>query len=164
MSKKFTILFVCTGNTCRSAMARGAMRVLLERERPGKAHVISAGTHAAIGYPATMYAIEAAKIWDADITDHSSTPLVGEVIDRADLIFAMTPGHMKEILALQPEAASKTFLFKNFPDPSPEGEGVDDPIGQSLDRYNQTFLEIGEYLGKYLPEIVRRIDEGGNES
>jgi len=39
------------------------------------------------------------------------------------------------------------------------GETLEDPIGQSLERYNQTFIEIGEHLGKFLPEIVRRIDE-----
>jgi protein-tyrosine phosphatase len=155
----YTILFVCTGNTCRSPMAEGALRLLLERERPGKARVMSSGISAASGFPATMYGAEAAKMWAIDLSSHRSQALTKSQVEGADLIFGMSPEHVREILRLNPEARDRTFLFKNFPDPSPKGEPVDDPIGQSLDRYNETFLEIGEYLGKYLPEIVQRIDE-----
>jgi len=159
MSKPYTILFVCTGNTCRSPMAEGALRILLEKERPGKSEIMSAGIAAANGFPPTMFAIEAAKIWNADISGQKSQPLTGELIDRADLIFGMSENHVREILKTRPGARGKTFLFKNFPDPEPTGEPVVDPIGQSLERYNETFLEIGEYLGKHMPEIVKRIDE-----
>lgn len=139
-------------------MAEGAMRVLLEKERPGKARVISAGIAAASGFPATMYGAEAAKMWSVDLSGHHSQPLTKSLIEESDLIFGMSPEHVREILRLDPAAQERTFLFKNFPDVSQKGEPVDDPIGQSLDRYNETFLEIGEYLGKYLPEIVQRID------
>lgn len=162
MSEKFVILFVCTGNTCRSPMAEGALKDLLEKQRPGKCEVVSAGTIGASGFPATKYAVEAARIWDADISKHQSQPLTGGLIDRADLIFGMTSGHVGEVLKLRKKAANKTFLFKNFPDPGQSGEGVDDPIGQPLERYNETFLEIGEYLGKQLDEIVKRIDAKTN--
>ncbi len=143
-------------------MAEGALRMLLNRERPGMFEVLSAGIAAADGYPATLYAIEAARIWECDISGHKSQPLTGELVDRADLILCMSERHVKEVLRLRSGAREKTFLFKNFPEPSPFGEGVEDPIGQSLDRYNETFLEIGEYLGKQLPEIVKRIDEKTN--
>lgn len=159
MSEKYVIMFVCTGNTCRSPMAEGALRVLLEKERPGKFEVISSGTHAASHYPATIYAIEAARIWDADISGHQSQPLSKELIDRADLILGMTESHVQQVLKLDPRAADRTYLFKNFPDASPHGEDVEDPIGEPLDAYNQTFIEIGEHLGRHLDEFVRRIDE-----
>ena len=157
-SEPYVIMFVCTGNTCRSPMAEEALRILLEKERPGKSEVISSGTAAANGFPATMYAHEAVKIWDGDLSGHKSQPLTKDLIRRADLIFGMTAEHVREILRLDRTAADKTFLFMNFPDPSPVGEGVADPIGSSLDRYNETFLTIGEFLGKYLPRIVERID------
>ncbi len=163
MKDKFVILFVCTGNTCRSPMAEGALRALLEKERPGKFEVISAGTASAVGFPATMYATEAAKIWDVDISGHLSQSLTASLIDRADLILAMTTQHLNEVLRLKKDAADKTYLFKNFPDPTPNGDPVVDPIGQDLERYNQTFLEIGEYLGKNLGEIVKKIDEKFDE-
>jgi protein-tyrosine-phosphatase len=157
--KKYAIMFVCTGNTCRSPMAEGALRVLLEKERPGRFEVFSAGTGAATGFPATAYAIEAAKLWDADLRAHKSQPLTEGNIDRADLILAMTPRHYDEVRRIKPNAEPKTFLFKNFPRPGRDGEGVEDPIGQPLETYNEVFLDIGEYLGKHLPEIVKRIDE-----
>lgn len=138
------------------------MRHLLEERRPGKAEVISSGTVAAAGFPATIYAIEAARLWDLDISGHMSQPLTRSLIDKADLILAMTAGHIREITRMNPDAKSKTYLFKNFPSQSPNGEGVEDPIGQPLEQYNRTFLEIGEYLGQFVDEIVKRIDEKVN--
>ena len=144
-------------------MAEGALRSLLEKTHAGKFEVISAGTAAAVGFPATMYAIEAAKVWDVDISAHLSQPLSSTLIDKADLILVMTTQHHDEVVRLRRDAKDKTFLLKNFPDGGPDGEPVIDPIGQSLDRYNQTFLEIGEFLGKYRDEIIKRIDEKTHE-
>lgn len=144
-------------------MAEGAMRTLLSGKRPGKFEVISSGTSAQPEFNATEYAVEAAKIWKSDISGHKSQPLETSLIDEADLILAMTPSHYEKILSMRSGAESKTYLLKKFPDGGPRGEGVADPIGQSLDMYNQTFLEIGELLGKHLDEILRRIDEKTNE-
>lgn len=162
MSDKYTIMFVCSGNTCRSPMAVGALQVLLEKKRPGKFEIISSGTGAATGFPATEFAIEAAKIWNCDLTGHRSQPVTEELINQSDLIVAMTPGHLRELVRIKPDSQSKYFLLKNFPDESSDGDGVDDPIGMPLDYYKDTFLEIGEEIGRFLPEIIRRIDETVN--
>lgn len=161
MTHIYTILFVCTGNTCRSPMAEAALRVLLEKERPGKFKVISAGITAPTGFPATKFAAEAVKLWDGTLRDHSSQPMTRALAETVDLIIGMSPEHVREILRLSPAAVEKTYLLKNFPQSGTEGEGVDDPIGLSPDRYNQTFLEIGEVLGEHLPEFIRRIDLHG---
>jgi len=143
-------------------MAEAAMRVLLNKEKVDNYEVISSGTGAASGFPATMFAIEAAKIWDADLSQHESQPLTEALIDKSDLILAMTPSHYREVLSKNPEAETKTFLLEKYPEPGDSGMGIDDPIGQSLDRYNQTFLEIGEHLGRILPDVVEKIKEKGN--
>ena len=157
--RKFKILFVCSGNTCRSPMAEYALRMLLEKERPGQAEVVSAGTLGLRNQPATLYAQEAARIWDLDLSPHRSQGLTDELISQADLIFAMTPEHYREIVKLVQDASARTYLLKSFPEGSPDGEPVSDPIGMDLEYYNEVFLEIGEYLGKHLPEIIRRIDQ-----
>jgi len=160
--KKYNIMFVCTGNTCRSPMAEGALKKLFEKEKPGPYKVFSCGTAGASGYPATSYAREAAKMWDIDLTGHASQQLTEALIEKSDLILAMSPEHLETVLEISPEAAEKTFLFKNFPENDPVGEAVEDPIGQDLSKYNEIFLEIGEYLGKNLPEFVKRIKENNN--
>lgn len=140
-------------------MAEAALRVLLNKERPGQAIITSAGISAVEGYPATDFAAEAVKLWNGSLQDHCSQPLSLEQARAADLILCMTSKHLEAVRYLSDELDYKSYLFKNFPDLSPVGEGVDDPIGGPLDQYNETFLEIGEYLGKHLVKIVERIDE-----
>jgi protein-tyrosine-phosphatase len=154
MSETFKIMFVCTGNTCRSPMAEGGLRKLLQNRNIDGINIFSSGTSAASGFPATIYAIEACRIWDADISSHRSRPLTPELIEQSDLVIAMTPAHCYEIIRLSPDARNKTYVLKNYPEPGCEGEGIADPIGGSLDMYNQTFLEIGEELGRILPMII----------
>jgi protein-tyrosine-phosphatase len=156
MQSTYKVMFVCTGNTCRSPMAEGGLKKLLEKQNIDYIEVYSSGTSAALGFPPTEYAQEAARIWDADISQQRSQPLILDLIERADLILAMATSHCQEVLRHSPEAESKTFMLKNFPEPGCFGEDIDDPIGGSLDLYNQTFVEIGEELGRILPELIRR--------
>ena len=97
-------------------------------------------------------------MWDLDLSPHCSQPLTSELTDVADLIFAMAPEHHREVIRIGFKAADKTYLLKRFPDSTGDGEKVVDPIGMDLEYYNEVFLEIGEYLGKHLPEILKHID------
>ncbi len=162
MPDNFTIMFVCFGNTCRSPMAEGSLRKLFQNNGIVGVDVISSGTSGSYGQPATAYAIEAAKIWEADISGHRSQPLTEELIERADLILTMESDHCREVLRINPEADGKVYLLKKFPETGCHGDEIDDPIGGSLDLYNQTFLEIGEELGRIFPEIVERIRTKNN--
>ena len=140
-------------------MAEGALRTLLAGRNIDNIEVSSAGTMAGPGFPATHYAQEAVKTWNADISKHHSRPLSPEILEESDLILVMTPSHYREVVTICPEAVDRTFLLKKFPETGEDGEGVADPIGGSLDQYNDTFLEIGEELGRILPEIIARADK-----
>jgi protein-tyrosine-phosphatase len=75
-------------------------------------------------------------------------------LEEVDLVLVMTPSHYQAVKSILPETEDKLYLLKSFPQPGGEGEGIADPIGGSLDMYNQTFLEIGEELGRILPDII----------
>jgi len=153
---RFHVLFVCTGNTCRSPLAEGILKNLLKLRGVDNIHVSSAGTAGLDNYPASENAVEAAKVWDIDISSHRSRPLNRKIIDSSDLILAMSPGHVDFILDLSPKAKNKTFLIKGFPEPySPSQDGIRDPIGGPLEFYNQTYLELDEILRRIEPEIIR---------
>lgn len=106
------ILFVCTGNTCRSPMAEGMFRQMAKEAGVG-AEVRSAGVAAAPGVSISRHA--AAVLRDNEIRDElTSTPLSAELADWADLILALTQGHKRQIIYTFPSAADKTFVLKEY--------------------------------------------------
>ncbi|MFT9496673.1 low molecular weight protein arginine phosphatase [Anaerosolibacter sp.] len=111
-----TILFVCTGNTCRSSMAESMMRKMLEDvgEATAGIKVISAGTAAAKGQGASKHAIQVMQEKNIDLHKHRSTPLSKTLIDQADVILTMTRNHKSQVLSMAPDAAHKTFTLKEY--------------------------------------------------
>lgn len=159
---RFHVLFVCTGNTCRSPMAEGILKNLLRIKGIDHIDVSSAGTAGLDNYPASENAVEAARVWDVDITGHRSRPVSREIIESADLILAMSPGHVDYILNISPSAKDRTYLIKGFPQPySPAQEGVRDPIGGPLELYNQTYMELDEILRRVERDIINMSKSSG---
>ncbi|OGC89785.1 MAG: hypothetical protein A2W25_02780 [candidate division Zixibacteria bacterium RBG_16_53_22] len=138
-------------------MAEGILKSLLAEKGLEHIQVMSAGMGALGGMPATPFAIEAAKHWNIDISGHRARQLTRQAIEWADLILAMAPEHVEYILKRAPEAGSKTYLIRAFPDAhATSQEGVNDPIGGTLEEYNQTFLELDEILRRIEGKIIEK--------
>src|SRR5690242_20038372 len=107
-----TILFVCTGNVCRSPMAEGLFRHLVKGRNDYR--ILSAGVGAVDGQPPSPHAVRALKELGIDISRQRSSMLTARLVDEADYIFGMTHGHVDAITLLFPHAAEKTFVLREF--------------------------------------------------
>ncbi len=129
-----TILFVCTGNVCRSPMAEGLFRHVT-RGRSDYT-VLSAGVGAMDGLPPSDHAVRALRELGIDISKQRSRMLTADLVNRADYIFGMTHSHVDAIIMMYPNAAEKTFLLREFDETLESYENdISDPIGGSYDVY-----------------------------
>ncbi len=137
------VLFVCTGNTCRSPMAEALFLHRIGGEAEWKAY--SAGIYAGAGSPASTHSTEAMGELGIDLSSHRSQPLTSELVQQADLIVTMTSGHRFEILQDFPEVGNRVFLIKSF-GTSKVPADITDPFGGSLNVYRKIRDEIDRAL------------------
>ncbi len=152
---KYVILFVCSGNSCRSPMAEGLLESMLPDDIKDKVIVESAGTLGIEGQPATPLAITVSEEFGIDISQHRSRGLDRDLVEEADLILVMAPEHRDFIRRFYPSVQDNVFLLRQFGrDPSdPVDPIIEDPIGGDQEVYRGCIQLIHDELDRVLPTL-----------
>lgn len=157
-----SVLFVCTGNLCRSPMAEGVLKDRIKRRGMQGIRVSSAGTWGLEGEPAAKHAIDVCSGRGIDLSGHVAKRLDAQMIEENDLILAMEMEHVQGVLDLVPDALDKTRLLGHY------GAGerridleIRDPYGRPKKFYVSCFKEIEGHINILFEEILRKRREKG---
>ncbi len=152
------VLFVCTGNTCRSPLAEVIFRDLI---RGQKDYLVgSAGTGAFSGQPASRNSVSLARERGLDLAQHRSRAVTIDLVESATHIFAMGRSHLMALIDEFPEAEDKTYLVSEFTaEDRLRGRDIADPFGGDLEDYR----EMMQNLDQCLPSLLAYIEQTHKE-
>jgi len=151
------ILFVCTGNTCRSPFAAAYMRKLCSEKGINNLEILSAGISTIDGLPASQNAIMAAEEFGVDLSSHNSKALTETLLNTAELIICMAESHRNAVLRFSQISPEKVKLLLEFSNKHRKGD-IADPFGGNIEIYRNCFLQIASAVDNLLTYILKKKD------
>lgn len=151
------IMFICTGNICRSAMAHKLMEKKLQDIGKKDIEVYSCGIFAEDGDGSTYNAIEAMKEYNVDLTKHRATNIRNSEIKEMDLILCATQSHKFTVIQMYPELKNKVYTMKEYIQDEKSNEDIDirDPWGYDIEIYRFCAAEIDKCLDKLIEKLLK---------
>lgn len=150
------ILFVCTGNICRSPFAQGLFTKSVSQKGSKDPTAESAGLLALPGNSATYMAQRVAAEYGVDLSEHKAKSVSKDLVARPDLILVMEKSHEDTLLANFPEATGKALLIRHFARFGSKSRGIADPYGLEYDAYRFCFLDIEDAVSGLIEFLSER--------